>query len=336
MAWKNSAFPALPALFALLLSVIATPCSAGMVSLTFDDGLRSVYDEARPVLLKYNKKATVAIIVNRMLSKNNDYMDMAQVLELQKDGWEVASHGMTHTRPTSIPRFYYEEPVTDWSREDESSPVHQTKYGYDEVAGLLDNERPLTRLDTAQAVEKMPGSYYLDQLISELHVHPFVDPSSRDLNIRSVCYQREMQESKQKLESLGFNVSTFVTPFNYWTTELQEVSKFYYKQVASGMDRSNFPKDLNLFWLKRYHIRTATTTEDVKKLIERDAVDKNGWVILCLHGIEDDMGWQSWDADRLEDLVSWLDEQGIKVVTLSEGASLITSDNYAAITKIKR
>lgn len=311
---------------------LVSPCVAetGMVSLTFDDGLISVYDEAFPVLKNYNTKGVIGLVLNRVTSKNNDYMNIKQVLELQKNGWEVASHGLTHKRPTEIPKFYYEEHIVDWVQDDDSVPMYQAKYNYEKIAGLYENEKPLVELGAMDAVRRTPGSFYFDPLISELHVHPYEEAAPRELNIRAVSYQRELQESKEGLERLGCKVNTYLTPYNYWTTEMQQISKYYYKQVANGHEEPNFKENYDPYWLKRYYVRSATPPEEVMRLITKKAIEKNGWVILCFHGIEDDLGWQPWDVENFEELVSWLQEQHVKVVTISEGAAIFDSTLQAS------
>ncbi len=65
-----------------------------MISFAFDDGYLSVVEKAFPILEKYGYKGTVFVITSLLgqegrLSKEN-------LLVLAENGWEIASHGITH------------------------------------------------------------------------------------------------------------------------------------------------------------------------------------------------------------------------------------------------
>ncbi len=100
---------------ALVFVFLATPGWAkGMVTYSFDDGLANVYADALPILKKHHQKATVGIVYDRVISGNDDYLSVSQVMEMQNNGWEVASHGLTHKRPTEIPQYLYQESISAW------------------------------------------------------------------------------------------------------------------------------------------------------------------------------------------------------------------------------
>jgi hypothetical protein len=54
-------------------------------------------------------------------------------------------------------------------------------------------------------------------------------------------------------------------------------------------------------------------------------------VVFCLHEIEDDVGWEPWTAEKLTRLCSWLQEQQVRVVTISEGVAAIKAAAPAAL-----
>ena len=68
------------------------------VLLTFDDGYQNIYDNAYPVMERYGFTGTVYIVANRM--KSEGFLNAEQLQELLDQGWEVGSHGMTHTELT--------------------------------------------------------------------------------------------------------------------------------------------------------------------------------------------------------------------------------------------
>ena len=80
-----------------------------IVSITFDDGLRSQFDRAVPVLNKYGMPATLFLIANRNSTHDlwsghvNDWWkidwrpdDITMLKKLVRDGHEIGSHSVTH------------------------------------------------------------------------------------------------------------------------------------------------------------------------------------------------------------------------------------------------
>ncbi|MDP2091058.1 MAG: polysaccharide deacetylase family protein [Candidatus Gracilibacteria bacterium] len=67
----------------------------GMITFTFDDGFKNIYDRAIPILDAAGIKSTQAIFT---ASYNYvGYMSKAQIKELYDNGHEIASHSVTHS-----------------------------------------------------------------------------------------------------------------------------------------------------------------------------------------------------------------------------------------------
>lgn len=72
---------------------------------TFDDGYKSLLTIALPILAKYNCSATVYICTD-LIGKDNTWnnkdarlrrhLNVEDIIELYRSGWEIASHGVTH------------------------------------------------------------------------------------------------------------------------------------------------------------------------------------------------------------------------------------------------
>ena len=297
-------------------------CLAGMVSLVFDDGLSSVYEYAFPVLTRYGLVATVGIIADRVDSGDPDFMKEKELHELEKAGWEIASHSLTHKRPIDIPKFVAEEKCLLLKPVAGQRPLFEAKYKYEELSGLMENGRVLRERANGKSVREEPGSYYFDELIGEVLVHPFDPASAEKQQIVAISYEREMQASKQELSDLGFNVSTYITPHNYWTPEMSELSKRFYSQVANGGDTFNRKGSTDRYWLKRFVVHTNDTAEAIIGLVKEHAIRENGWVIFCLHGIGSDLGWEPWDAAKLGQLADFLKKKAVPVVTIDKGVKI--------------
>ncbi len=78
------------------------------VAITFDDGFANVADEAAPLLLERGLTATVFCVASRIGGRSDwgsqprwaprlPLLGAAELRELAGAGWEIGSHGLTHT-----------------------------------------------------------------------------------------------------------------------------------------------------------------------------------------------------------------------------------------------
>ena len=110
-------------LFALLASLVMTISLVGNVSnnvygsqqlpdgnidkqkvviLTFDDGYKSQYSNAKPILDKYGFKATFSIVCN-YVGNGDNRMTWEEIKSLQQEGHDIASHTMNHDDLSKLP-----------------------------------------------------------------------------------------------------------------------------------------------------------------------------------------------------------------------------------------
>jgi peptidoglycan/xylan/chitin deacetylase (PgdA/CDA1 family) len=73
-----------------------------VVILTFDDGYKSQYSNAKPILDKYGFKATFSIVCNYVGSGDNR-MTWKEIKSLQQEGHNIASHTMNHYDLSKLP-----------------------------------------------------------------------------------------------------------------------------------------------------------------------------------------------------------------------------------------
>lgn len=66
----------------------------GLVTITFDDGYESVFNEAKPLMDKYGFPGVAYIITD--LTGAPGRMSLKQLKDMQADGWDIASHTKTH------------------------------------------------------------------------------------------------------------------------------------------------------------------------------------------------------------------------------------------------
>lgn len=70
----------------------------GVLTLAFDDGLESQYDIAFKKMQDYGYKGNLFILANQTgFLEDRKLMNFEQAREMQDYGWEIGSHGMSHT-----------------------------------------------------------------------------------------------------------------------------------------------------------------------------------------------------------------------------------------------
>ena len=77
---------------------LAEPIKAAII--TFDDGMLSQYTYAKPILDKYNFKATFYIICNSVDKENR--MNWNNIQTLEEEEHEIGSHSMNHKRLSTL------------------------------------------------------------------------------------------------------------------------------------------------------------------------------------------------------------------------------------------
>ncbi|HEY7228548.1 MAG TPA: polysaccharide deacetylase family protein [Nitrososphaeraceae archaeon] len=72
-----------------------------VVILNFDDGRKSQFTQAKPILDKYGFKATFYVVCNYLDNKEG-YMNWKEVKTLQKEGHDIESHTMNHANLSDL------------------------------------------------------------------------------------------------------------------------------------------------------------------------------------------------------------------------------------------
>ena len=94
--------------------VVTPPAtSGGVITITFDDGFATTYNNAYPVLKKLGMVADAAVNPTPIDEGWGDYMTPAQVQELWNQGWAVVSHTMDHQDLTTLSAPAMEAEIRD-------------------------------------------------------------------------------------------------------------------------------------------------------------------------------------------------------------------------------
>lgn len=71
------------------------------IILTFDDGTMGTFNNALPIMQKYNFTGTSYVVYNYI--GGNNYMSVDQIRALTDAGWEIGSHSLSHMELTKNP-----------------------------------------------------------------------------------------------------------------------------------------------------------------------------------------------------------------------------------------
>jgi len=88
------------------------------VVITIDDGYRSVYENAWPVLREYGYPFTVFLYVKATENRHSDYMTWEQVREMKNAGVDFQNHGFAHEHMAFMPPGMDVHDYRAWIRAD--------------------------------------------------------------------------------------------------------------------------------------------------------------------------------------------------------------------------
>ncbi len=102
------------------------------VVLTFDDGYRSIYKNAFPIIKHYHYKITVFLPTEAIEKHYPDYLTMKQIEEMRKYGADFESHSYSHPRFTSPPKPMTKKEYENWIRSDLTKSIEffKKRFGY--------------------------------------------------------------------------------------------------------------------------------------------------------------------------------------------------------------
>jgi peptidoglycan/xylan/chitin deacetylase (PgdA/CDA1 family) len=88
------------------------------VVITIDDGYKSVYENAWPVLKEFNYPFTVFLYVKATDNRHSDYMSWEQVREMKAAGVDFQNHGFSHEHMAFVPSGMNTQAYRAWIRAD--------------------------------------------------------------------------------------------------------------------------------------------------------------------------------------------------------------------------
>jgi peptidoglycan/xylan/chitin deacetylase (PgdA/CDA1 family) len=106
------------------------------VTLMFDDGFKSAYTIGRPTLAHYGFPGVIAAI-NDWVGRYG-YMTTRQLSRLEKDGWEIVAHTLSHRELSTIPEEELDQELRESKKgfEEQGFTIHNVAFPYGDFNAL--------------------------------------------------------------------------------------------------------------------------------------------------------------------------------------------------------
>jgi hypothetical protein len=197
------------------------------------------------------------------------------------------------------------------------------------------------------AIEEGNQHYYdqLQQMVNEGHEVIDHSYSHVDLTKENVDWDREIDHSTRLLRKQGFSISTFVFPFDQYNDAIfQRLKSLDYLGARGGRGEQHVNSaDMEVNDpLAPFRVRfdafyedpdtgqntysAYNTQGDVLKAYLDDAIQKGGWAVRELHGIED----SSWGSVHLAKYTAHLDYVAAKVKS-----NEVWMDTFTKVTRYR-
>ena len=289
---------------------------SGLISFTFDDGVRSTFEYAAPVLARHSMPATVGVICDHLLwHPNPKAMPLETVRALAAAGWEIASHSLFHRRMEKLPPTCADETVQGWSPAGDG--IFTAACPWADVGTVVEDSAYLPRCPTFAALGAAELGFFHDGENGLIYVRPRAK-SDLENRLKLGSMERELQDSRTVLRDFGFEVESFIVPFSLWRREWNPIAQRYYQFILSVRRGVNLPG--NRPFLGRIATRAEISADTQIGVIEQH-IGEGGWPIVCLHHVRPEVLTPlDWPLSEFERLVQWITNSGLTVCTIAEGA----------------
>ena len=102
----------------------------------------------------------------------NTALSLGQLKSMEKSGWEVASHSVSHPHFNKIPQTMQEALLTGWTKAPGRQHTYYTHSPYRGVSLVQENGFLLKRCRSVDMVERTPGSFLYGRDTGIVYVHP--------------------------------------------------------------------------------------------------------------------------------------------------------------------
>ena len=182
--------------FPVLISYSLTePIKAAIIA--FDDGMLSQYTYAKPILDKYNFKATFYIICNSVDKENR--MNWNDIHILEEEGHEIGSHSMNHKKVSKLSEEEIEYEIIESKKCLQENGFDVTSFSFPYNDG--DNNKNILKI--------IADNYYIARTASEsLMLFQCRDEQEKSFIDYNNRYENECYYSNKNIEDEYFKKYT--------------------------------------------------------------------------------------------------------------------------------
>lgn len=302
-------------LFILIFSVISNnyltePDYLPAIIFVYDDGHKEDIKRALPIHQKYDVPAVSA--VNSSTIGNVSSLTQEDLLRLEANGWEIASHGKYHTG------LIYNGITEDLNIGDKKVKINKSY--------LVEERYSYYIYNTEQHYgEKINFSYTVKENGDRYHilsqkVDNFYPENSSYIMLTEQSMKEEIVDSKLELEEMGLDINNFVYPYNGFIEPAKDlVSKHY--DFARGGPRTtqNFPERfINFIPMSVHRLKGISfennhlRKEDLDRIL-KEAAGKKALLIFYAH-----TGNDSFSPERLEYIIKTAQKLDYNITTFNE------------------
>lgn len=142
----------------------------------------------------------------------------------------------------------------------------------------------------------------------EIGSHSMTHPHLPDIPLDEA--RRELIYSKRRItQRLGLPGSkTFAFPYNHTSPAIEELVEKYYLAGRIGGEGINLPGEIEFAHVSSWWpLSTMPTGMTLDKI--REAKDKRAWLVIGLHGVDDE-GWHPIPYERMDAILKFLADDG--------------------------
>lgn len=293
------------------------PPENGAVVFVYDDGPMEDYTQAFPVHREFDAPATAGIVtewIGRENYQNSGCMNVDHLTELADAGWEIASHTTEHT---AVGTF---ELVADADPGDGRVYPEHFRHGYHDGKPLevTDGDRTVHRTVVDNGSDDVGRYIDLDESLGT----PFA-AGETVVRYPEDQMRESLRESKRELEGLGFEIDTFLAPYDNFDDYSRSFVTEYYDGVANARhgSRINDPEGFDPYETRRAYFVEFTTREPVERDVDEIA-ERGALGVFGAHTFKEEVS-----EKRIRETLEWIDERDVEVLTLREAIARFTDDD---------
>ncbi len=326
-----------------------TPFSQGFVSLTFDDGLESQYQNAKPILDAGDVKGTFMIFTH-VIAGIGSYSTPTSVLpdtiyafadDYTSTGPSTVTVQVTNASGTVTNAELFDQNGVDQNTSSLSLPssngqsAHATGYFYMPidaktvtVSHVASGGGTVTTSNIAFGAE---DNMTLSQILSlqsdgqEIggHTQTHVDLTTVGTSVAS----GEISGGRQDLLSAGVNtVQAFAYPYGNYDQTVQQATQGAGFTSARGLVPGFNGTNSDPFALQSESVNASTSVSQFTAWIDQAKANKT-WLILVFHSIDSNLVGSPYGATpaTLQAIVDYMNTNNVPVYTVSQGLSFMQS-----------